>query len=154
MSLPKDSVLPTSSLILVTGVNGLVGSHTVDQLLTYGFKVRGTVRSTSRNAWMTDLLASKYGADKFELVQVADLDKSGSLDEVIKGCDGVVHTASPVGMFADPNEVVTPAVNTLVAALESAAKTESVKRFVFTSSSITVSAAPGTAADVITPETW
>lgn len=154
MSLPSNSVLPAGSLILVTGVNGLVGSHVVDQLLTYGFKVRGTVRSVEKYGWMTELYNKKHAGGRFELVQVADLDKIGSLDSAIKGCDGVVHTASPVTMSPDPNEVVTPAINTLLAALEAAAKTESIKRFVFTSSSITASAVPGTPDVVVTPESW
>lgn len=154
MALPSDSVLPAGSLILVTGINGLVGSHVVEQLLTYGFKVRGTVRNAEKYSWMSEHFVSKHGAGKFELVQVAELDKLGCLDEAIKGCDGVVHTASPVTMSPDPNEVVTPAINTLVAALEAAAATSSVKRFVFTSSSITTSAEPGTHETMITPEIW
>lgn len=154
MGLPSDSVLPPGSLILVTGVNGLVGSHVVEQLLTYGFKVRGTVRHTEKNAWLTKHWNDKHGAGKFELVQVAELDKPGCLDEAIKGCDGIVHTASPVSMSPDPKDVVAPAIDTLVAALEAAAKTASIKRFVFTSSSITASAVPGSSDVVITPETW
>ena len=154
MALPSDSVLPAGSLILVTGVNGLVGSHVVDQLLTYGFKVRGTVRDADKYAWMTKHFNDKHDGGRFELVQVADLDKLGCLDEAVKGCDGIVHTASPVTMSPDPNEVITPAVDTLVAALEAAAATKSIKRFVFTSSSITASAVPGTSDVLVTPETW
>jgi len=157
MGLPSDSVLPAGSLILVTGANGQVGSHVVEQLLHYGFKVRGTVRNTEKNAWMEPHWNTKYGAGKFELLQVAELDKIGCLDEAVKGCDGVVHTASPVTMSPDPNQVVTPAIDTLVAALEAAKKEKGVKRFVFTSSSITTGggAEDGKTAETkITPETW
>lgn len=155
----------------ITGVNGLVASHTADQFLTYGFKVRGTVRNAQKNDWLVEHFENKYGSGKFELVEVPELDQKGSLDEVIKGqspsrslvrqaltivgCDGIAHTASPVGMFPDPNEVIPAAVNTTLRALEAAAATPSVKRFVFTSSSITTGPQGIKSPDVkITPQSW
>ncbi|KAH9826674.1 aldehyde reductase II [Teratosphaeria destructans] len=40
--------LPTQSLILVTGANGWLGMHVVDQLLEHGYRVRGTVRNAEK----------------------------------------------------------------------------------------------------------
>jgi uncharacterized protein YbjT (DUF2867 family) len=42
------ATLEHGSLILVTGVNGLLGSHVADQLLHAGYKVRGSVRDPQR----------------------------------------------------------------------------------------------------------
>lgn len=50
-------------------------------------------------------------------------------------CAGVVHVATNVSWTPDPNIVVTEAIDFTMFALESAAKTPSVKRFVLTSSS-------------------
>lgn len=85
MSLPHDSVLSPGALVLVTGANGFVGSHVADQFLAFGFKVRGTVRNHEKAAWMQELFNKKYGAGNFELVEVRELDKKGSLDDAIKG---------------------------------------------------------------------
>jgi nucleoside-diphosphate-sugar epimerase len=153
MEAPAHAVLPPGAIVLVTGVNGLVGSHVADQTLEYGYRVRGTVRNVQKAAWMTEYFDKKYGKGKFELVEVKELDKKGALDEVMKGteiltasremvgidsmigCAGVAHTASNVTWSPDPNIVVTEAIDFTISALESAAKTPSVKRFVFTSSS-------------------
>ena len=71
------------------------------------------------------------------------------------GCDGIAHTASPVGMLPDPNEVIPAAVNSTLRALEAAAATPSVKRFVYTSSSVTTGPQGAKSSDVkITPESW
>lgn len=156
----------------MTGVNGLVGSHTANQFLAYGFRVRGTVRNAETNVWLSEHFEKKYGAGKFELVKVPALDKEGCLDDAVKGsilpsdeklktalttagCDGIAHTASPVGMLPDPNEVIPAAVNTTLRALEAAAATPSVKRFIYTSSSVTTGPQGAKSSDVkIRPESW
>lgn len=52
------------------------------------------------------------------------------------GCDGVLHTATDVSFNPDPHKVVPLVVNGTVNLLEAAASTSSVKRVVYTSSSI------------------
>lgn len=85
MGAPADAVLSPGSLMLVTGVNGFVGSYVADQILEYGYRVRGTVRSVQKAAWMTEYFDKKYGKGKFELVEVKELDKKGALDDAVKG---------------------------------------------------------------------
>jgi len=155
MAFPKDCALPPGSLVLVTGANGYVGSHAVDQFLTYGYKVRGTVRNKQKCAWLTQVFDKKYGSGKFELVELATLDDLESFKAAADGCDGIVHVAQGVGNSSDPHEVITPAVNCTVVALEAAATTPSVKRFVYTSSSVAVRGDEVRGPDVqLTPETW
>lgn len=83
-SIPNPVIRP-GSWILVTGVNGFIGSHIADQLLLAGYKVRGTVRSVPKNAWMAEFFESKYGKDVFELIEVGDMSQEGSLDDAMKG---------------------------------------------------------------------
>ena len=79
------SAIPKGSLVLVTGANGYIASHVVDQFLAAGYRVRGTVRSESKGAWVKDLFEQKYGSNKFELAVVPDMDKKGAFDDVMKG---------------------------------------------------------------------
>jgi len=85
MIAPSDAIFAPGSLFLVTGSNGLVGSYVVDQILNFGYRVRGTVRDKIRNAWIKEYFEQKYGLGKFELVEVKNLYEKGSLDEVMKG---------------------------------------------------------------------
>jgi nucleoside-diphosphate-sugar epimerase len=79
------SALPKGSLVLVTGANGWIASHVIDQLLQAGYNVRGSVREDSKAAWLKEYVADKYGAGKFEVVVVPDMSIDGAFDEAVKG---------------------------------------------------------------------
>jgi hypothetical protein len=79
--------------VLVTGANGFLAVYIVEKYLEAGYSVRGTVRSLSRSAFLTDRF-SNYG-DRFELVVVEDITKEGAFDEAVRGVDAIAHTASP-----------------------------------------------------------
>lgn len=82
----NSPALPPGSLILVTGVNGLIGSHVADQVLEYGYQVRGTVRSIEENSWMVPFFEKKFGIKGiFELVEVQEMASKGAFDEALKG---------------------------------------------------------------------
>ncbi|KAH7247627.1 uncharacterized protein BKA55DRAFT_676928 [Fusarium redolens] len=153
---PLDNVVvPKGSLVLVTGANGLLGSHIAKQFLEYGYKVRGTVRDATKFSWLLELFRKDYGRDSFELVQVDDLAAKGALDEAVKGATVVAHTASVVSFDPDPNKVIPFAVDFAVNALETAYKEPSVKRFVFTSSSAAaVISSPDIPPANITEDSW
>lgn len=92
-----------------------------------------------------------YG-DAVETVIVKDMTAPGALDEAMRDTVGVVHLASDVTFNPDPNEVITPIVNMARNILESASKTPSIKRFVYTSSS---AALPQPDQEIhITPDSW
>jgi len=65
----------------------------------------------------------------------ADLLNADSLDKAIKGCDYVVHTASPfpLGAPVDENSIIRPAVDGTVAVMKACHKYK-IKRVVITSS--------------------
>lgn len=75
--------------MLVTGANGYIGSHVVDQLLALGFKVRGTVRDSK--PWLDEFFEKKYGKGKFESVVVRAIEDVGAFANVAEGASGVVH---------------------------------------------------------------
>ncbi|KAF2644862.1 dihydroflavonol-4-reductase [Massarina eburnea CBS 473.64] len=128
-------VINPGATIFVTGVNGLIGSHVADQLLKKGYNVRGAVRDIVKSKWLSDYFNGKYQGVKFELVAVPDMAVEGCYDDVVKGTEGFVHVASPLN-GEDPNIVIPTAVNAGLNALKASAKTPSIKRVVYTSSSI------------------
>ncbi|KAJ5281546.1 hypothetical protein N7478_006918 [Penicillium angulare] len=140
------------SWILVTGANGYIGSHIVDQLLTLGLRVRGTVRNDK--PWLDHFFQSKYGPGKFESVVVPRLDDDDVLLRILDGISGVIHVASDLSFRPDAHEVIPPMVTAMRMLLRASSRT-SVERFVLTSSS---SAAllpnPGVEGIKVTEETW
>jgi NADP-dependent 3-hydroxy acid dehydrogenase YdfG len=77
MAIITDSVLPQGSIVLVTGANSLVGANVVNMFLQYGFKIRETVRSTQKHAWLGHFFEDKYVKRTFELAEVKDLPEGG-----------------------------------------------------------------------------
>lgn len=48
MSSIESPAIERGSALLVTGANGYIGSHVVDQLLAAGYRVRGTARDAKK----------------------------------------------------------------------------------------------------------
>ena len=86
----KPPVIPPGSLILVTGANGFVGSHVVDELIRTGYRVRGTSRDVKKTDWMKELFAKTYGEGKFEAVMVKDMAAQGAFNAA---CEGMSYSA-------------------------------------------------------------
>ncbi|OGM42959.1 aldehyde reductase II [Aspergillus bombycis] len=141
MSSTTPLAIPTGSLVVVTGANGFIASHVVDQLLQQGYHVRGTVRNAAKSSWLNSYFSAKYGSGRFSLAEVPDMSHEGAFDEVVKGAAGIAHVATPVMQFYDPNIAVPMAVNGTVNILAAAAAEPTVRRVVITSSS-TAAASP------------
>ncbi|KAI8158663.1 hypothetical protein K4K49_004780 [Colletotrichum sp. SAR 10_70] len=146
--------VPKGSTVLVTGVNGLLGSHVAKQFLEYGYKVRGTVRNPEKVAWLPAAFEKQFGQGHFELVQVSDMAAEGAFDEATKGVAVVVHTASIMTLDPNPNNVIPVAIKGALTALKSAYAQPSVKRFVFTSSSAAAGPKDDSPDSVITEDSW
>ncbi|KAF5024498.1 hypothetical protein F66182_3438 [Fusarium sp. NRRL 66182] len=153
---PLDHLaVPKGSLVLVTGANGLLGSHVAKQFLEYGYKVRGTVRDVEKNSWLSTTFNNEYGQGSFELAKVADMAADGAFSEATKGVAVIAHTASIMSLNPDPNKVIPDAINFAVNALKAAYAEPSVKRFVFTSSSsAAVVSIPGVPGVAVNEDSW
>jgi len=82
--MPTLAIQPGAT-IFVTGANGLIGSHIIDQLLKMGYNVRGAVRSVEKCKWLADYFHDKYDGVTFEMVEVADMTIDGCYDDAVKG---------------------------------------------------------------------
>jgi uncharacterized protein YbjT (DUF2867 family) len=71
-----------SSLILVTGSNGYVGTHVVESLLRNGYNVRAAVRSKSA-AKETEQIHARYAAQLTTTI-VPDITTTGAFDQAVK----------------------------------------------------------------------
>jgi nucleoside-diphosphate-sugar epimerase len=76
--------IPKGSTVLVTGVNGYIGSHVADQLLLAGYRVRGTTREASKAAKLLDIWEKK--CERAEELLKSDFGRSGwtNLEESLK----------------------------------------------------------------------
>lgn len=121
--------------VLVTGATGFIALHCIEQLLRDGYAVRSTVRTPSRISEVKDAIAAQgLEADTVEFTQ-ADLMNTDGWDEAVKGCEYVLHVASPfiVGLPKHEDELIIPAVRGTETVI-SAAIRHKVKRVVLTSS--------------------
>jgi nucleoside-diphosphate-sugar epimerase len=130
------SIIPQGSNVLVTGANGFLASHVVDQFLSAGYKVRGAVRSEAKGQWLVDHFTKAYGPGCFELAIVSDMSITGSFDEALTGISGIAHVASDVTFSSNVGEVMSTVEGAIKSILESAMKMPDIKRFVLTSSSV------------------
>ena len=148
--------MENSAKVLVTGGTGFVGSHCVCQLLHRGYAVRTTLRSMARKQELIDMLRNGgiTSFDKLEFIE-ADLTKDDNWDEAVKGCQYVLHVASPLPakMPKDESEIIRPAVDGTLRALRAARKA-GVKRVVVTSNFGAVGYSHKDPNTVITEEEW
>ncbi|KAJ4328690.1 hypothetical protein N0V84_000881 [Fusarium piperis] len=153
---PLDNLaVPKGSTVLVTGANGLLGSHISKQFLEFGYNVRGTVRDPEKSAWLKAAFDKEYGQGRFEFSLVPDMVAEGAFNEAVKGVAVVAHSASNMSLDPNPNNVIPGVIAGAVNALKAAYAEPSVKRFVYTSSSsATVIADPSQPGINVTEETW
>ncbi|KAI1493638.1 hypothetical protein F5X96DRAFT_151925 [Biscogniauxia mediterranea] len=131
----SNPTIPLGSVVLVTGANGLIASHVVDQLLAAGYRVRGTVRDLSRCSWLEPFFANRHGEGRLELVEVSDFAAAGAWDAAVKGVAGVAAVAGGDSLAAqDVDKSVEDAFSSIASLLEAAKAEPTVKSFVYTSS--------------------
>lgn len=124
------------SVVLVTGGSGFIGVHAILQLLDAGHTVRTTVRSRAKEDTVREMLAVGGGDPGSELaVLQADLLRDEGWAEAARGCDFVLHVASPFppSVPKRENELIRPAREGTLRVLR-AARDAGVQRVVLTSS--------------------
>ena len=127
--------------VLVTGGTGYVASWIIKMLLEEGIPVHATVRDPSDMQKIEHLKTlAETAAGQLTLFK-ADLLDPGSFDEPMRGCELVIHTASPyfiTGIKNPEEELIRPAREGTRNVLESAKRTPTVKRVVLTSSVVAI----------------
>ena len=144
--------------VLVTGGTGFVGAHCLIQLLAAGHETRTTVRDLKREGEARAMLRQGGAGDVGERLTFvrADLSADSGWAEAIRGCDYVLHVASPfpVTVPKDENELIVPARDGALRVLK-ASRDAAVKRVVLTSSFVAIGyGAPKDRTAVFTENDW
>lgn len=124
------------STVLVTGGSGFIGCHCLLQLLAAGHTVRTTLRSLARSGDVHAMLRRGGAqADAPLSFIAADLRDDAGWAQAARGCDYVLHVASPFpgGVPRHPDELILPAREGTLRVLR-AARDAGVRRVVVTSS--------------------
>lgn len=130
------------STVFVSGCNGYIASHVVNELLKSGYKVIGSVRSQAK----ADQLLEQFNHPSLSISIVSDISAPGAFDKVFQKYGQeikvVLHTASPFHYDTDDCEkdLLQPAVEGTKSILEAIKKYAalSVERVVITSSDAAV----------------
>jgi dihydroflavonol-4-reductase len=141
--------------VLVTGGSGYLAGWCIIGLLERGYRVRTTIRNPSRERAVFDAVESQVGQGPHLTVHQADLTSDDHWDNVIEGCDYVLHVASPFPpkQPKDPDELIVPAREGTLRVLRTALEHD-VKRVVVTSSIAAVRLAKGAEAKVLDESDW
>jgi nucleoside-diphosphate-sugar epimerase len=127
--------------VLVTGVSGYIASWVAKYLVDEGYLVHGTVRSLSDPEKVAHLRKiDQEGSGTLKLFE-ADLLQPNSFKDAMRGCELVIHIASPflAQHIKDPeNQLIKPALEGTKNVLGTVNKTETVKRVVVTSSVVAI----------------
>jgi nucleoside-diphosphate-sugar epimerase len=83
--------------VLVTGGSGYIGGWCVVELLRRGYIVRTTVRSLDKAPAVRASIAAEVDPGDRLSFHAATLTDDAGWDEVVAGCDYVLHVASPLG---------------------------------------------------------
>ena len=83
--------------VLVTGADGFIGSHLVENLLEKGYDVRAFVYYNSFNTWGWLDKLPKEKRDQIEIF-AGDVRDPNGVREVMKGVDGVFHLAALIAI--------------------------------------------------------
>lgn len=148
--------------VLLTGANGFVGSHILEQLLSGGLSVRSIVRSQAKAQQVLSDFPN-FGS-RLDFGIVPDITAPGAFNNVVQSnppFDTVIHTASPFlyRVVSSNQEFLDPAIKGTLEILKAVkAHAPTVKRVVITSSCAAVVdfSAPieSTPQKVYTEEDW
>ncbi|WP_270670129.1 NAD-dependent 4,6-dehydratase LegB [Paraclostridium bifermentans] len=122
--------------VLVTGADGFIGSHLVEELLNEGYDVRAFVYYNSFNSWGWLDTLSKEKLDKID-VFTGDIRDPNGVKEAMKGIDEVYHLAALIAIpfsYHSPDSYVDTNIKGTLNILQ-AARDLGTKRILVTSTS-------------------
>lgn len=125
-----------SQKILVTGADGFIGSHLVENLVKMGYPVKAFVLYNSFNSWGW-LESSDEHVKKSIEVFSGDIRDAYGVKEAMKGCDIVLHLAALIAIpysYHSPETYIDTNIKGTLNVLQ-AAKELKIKKVVHTSTS-------------------
>lgn len=132
----SDITMSTEKKILVTGADGFIGSHLVEELVRKGYPVKAFVYYNSFNTWgWLDTLPE----DVMQSVEIfqGDIRDPNGVEETMKGVDAVFHLAALIAIpfsYHSPDTYVDTNIKGTLNVLQAARKLET-KRVLVTSTS-------------------
>jgi NAD dependent epimerase/dehydratase len=122
--------------VLVTGADGFIGSHLVEELVIKGAKVRAFVYYNSFNKWgWLDTLRPEILANLD--IFAGDIRDPNGVEEAIKGCEVVFHLAALIAIpfsYHSPDSYIDTNIKGTLNVLQ-ASKKHNVERVLITSTS-------------------
>ena len=134
---------PASNLVLLTGATGFIGFRILTELLERNHPVRAVVRSNEKGKWLLSRLRAVTGNEAslqhdVSFAVVDDFTADNAFDQALDGVSYVIHVAAPIASSDDPQDwerdFKQAVVQSTVGLLESARRSQSVRRIVMTSS--------------------
>ncbi|KAB5585330.1 hypothetical protein GE09DRAFT_22480 [Coniochaeta sp. 2T2.1] len=133
---------PSEQTILVTGANGFIGGHVLQQALAKGYNVVAAVRTAKSASKFRPIFSSQESSGQLTWAYVPDItvvpDYASAFSAAEKPITGILHLASPFSLSVEDNkrDLLEPAVHGSLAILQAANKyaTPALKRVVITSS--------------------
>ncbi len=128
-----------SKKVLLTGISGFIGLYCAKELLDKGYRVKGTVRNSSKQQEVINTFKKNKINFKNLRFEILDLTSNNGWVKAIEGCDFVMHVASPFRIANPKNEdeMILPAVAGTRRVLEASQKA-GIKRIVLTSSIVSM----------------
>jgi dihydroflavonol-4-reductase len=125
----------SETTVLVTGASGFIAMHCILKLIEKGHRVRGTLRSPEREAGLRKTFLKHTSVDDRLEFFTANLENDDGWDDAVKGCQYILHMASPFPPQPPQHEddLIRPAREGTLRVLK-AASSAKVKRVVMTSS--------------------
>tara|TARA_B100000963_G_scaffold219752_2_gene191578 strand:- start:956 stop:1948 length:993 start_codon:yes stop_codon:yes gene_type:complete len=122
--------------IFVTGSDGFIGSHLVEELVSQGFRVKALCQYNSFNSWGWLDSFSENQLNEIEIVS-GDIRDFNGLKSLMQGCDSVMHLAALIAIpysYSSPESYIDTNVKGTLNVVQ-AARDLNMKRVLVTSTS-------------------
>jgi len=123
--------------IFISGASGFIGTHIVIEGLKRGYTITGTTRSMHKEGVLREIVSAHLGEEALSrlIIYYCDLNSPDGWADAMKGCNAILHVASPfpMGLPKHEDDLILPARNGVKHVFEAALQ-NNIHRIVQTSS--------------------